>query len=269
LRAQSAGKLRRLLRPSLLRFKRRLRALCGRLKACLPHLRRGPPLLLQDIALKLLLGHRLTGTAKRACANSLRPDTLLRNLTLTRNVGQSLLHRGVVKLVHKGSGGSRVKRRRCARQPSNALLRCRCAKGPGLLKSLRRLRCDAASTLNCRCLIGRRLLRCRLTACTRRLRHSARRAHNITNAAKSLLICANATCGSLLCRGPRCLCPCAKIGRRLRCTKSRAQTCRPGCFRATKTGRPKRLRPKPRLRACRLNNRLRAKPRLRRLLCGR
>ena len=269
LRAQSAGKLRRLLRPSLLRFKRRLRALCGRLKACLPHLRRGPPLLLQDIALKFLLGHRLTGATKGACANSLRPDALLCNLALTRNVGQSLLHRGVVKLVHKGSGGSRVKRRSRARQACNTLLRGGRPKGPRLLQRLSRLRGNSASTLNCRGLVRSRLLRGRLTACTHRRRHSARRAHNIANAAKSLLICANAACGSLLRRGPRGLCPCAKIGRRLRCTKSRAQTCRPGCFRATKTGRPKRLRPKPRLRACRLNNRLRAKPCLRRLLCGR
>ena len=102
LRPKRAGKLCGLLRPSLLRFKRRLRPLRGGFKPCLAHLCRGPSLLLQDISLELLLGYRLTRSAKSACADSLRRDTLLRNLTLTRNVGQRLLHRRVIVLVHKG-----------------------------------------------------------------------------------------------------------------------------------------------------------------------
>jgi hypothetical protein len=143
------------------------------------------------------------------------------------------------------------------------------AEGPGLLKGLRRLRRNSPCALNCRRLVRRRLLCCRLTTCARRRRHPARRAHDVANAAKSLLICANAACRRLLRRGPCCLCPCAKIGRRLRCTKSRAQTGRPGSFRGAKTGGAKRLRPKPCLCACRLNSRLRAKPSLRRLLSRR
>ena len=115
LRPKRAGKLCGLLRPSLLRFKRRLRPLRGGFKPCLAHLCRGPPLLLQDIALKLLLGHRLTGATKGACANSLRRNALLCNLALTRNVGQSLLHRSILILVHKGSGRRGVECPRRAR----------------------------------------------------------------------------------------------------------------------------------------------------------
>ena len=95
-------------------------------------------------------------------------------------------------------------------------MRRRRAEGPSLLKGLRRLRGDTAGTLNCCCLVRRRLLRRRLTACAGRIGNSAGRAHNVANTAEGLLICANAASRRLLCRGPRCLCSRAKIGRRLR-----------------------------------------------------
>jgi hypothetical protein len=158
LRPKRARKLRGLLCPALLRFKRRLRPLCSRLKSCLAHLCRGPPLLLQDIALKLLLGHRLTRSAKRPRANGLRCNTLLCNLTLTGNVCQSLLHRSILILVHKAPRRRGVKRPRCARQPCNALLCSRSAKGPRLLQRLRRLRGNPPRALYCCCLVRSGLL---------------------------------------------------------------------------------------------------------------
>jgi hypothetical protein len=146
----------------------------------------------------------------------LRRNTLPCNLALPCDVRKRLLHRSVFELAHKALGRSRVKRRRRPGQARNALLRRRRAKSACLLQRLRRLRGNSPRALNCCGLLGRRLLGSRLTACTRRRRHSARRAHNITNAPKSLLVCANAACGSLLRRGPRGLCPCAQIGSRLR-----------------------------------------------------
>lgn len=108
LRPKAARKLRRLLRPGLLRFKRRLCPLRGRLETRRPHLRGGSTLLLQDVPLELLLRNGLTRAPKRARANRLRPNALLRNLTLPGNVRQSLLDSGVLELVHKRLRGPRI-----------------------------------------------------------------------------------------------------------------------------------------------------------------
>ena len=200
------GKLRRLLRPSLLSFKCRLRPLRRRLKARRPHLRRGPSLLLQNVPAQLLFGHRLARPAKRTRTDSLRRNTLPCNLALPCDVRKRLLHRSVFELAHKALGRSRVKRRRRPGQARNALLRRRRAKSACLLQRLRRLRGNSPRALNCCGLLGRRLLGSRLTACSRGRRHSPRSAHNVANATQRLLVGTNAACRRLLSRGPRSFC---------------------------------------------------------------
>lgn len=133
------GKLGGLLRSALLRFKRCLRPLGRRLKAGLPHLRRGPSLLFQDVPSQFLLCNRLPRTAESPCPDRLRSNTLLRDLALTGDVRQRLLDCGVLILVHEPAGRRRVKRGRRAGQSRNTLLGGRRAKGTSLLKSLCRL----------------------------------------------------------------------------------------------------------------------------------
>ena len=117
--------------PPLLLFKGLLRALGCRFKARRPHLRRGPPLLLQNIASEFLLGHGLTRSAKSARANGLRRNALLRKLPLPRNIGQRLLHGSILKLPHKRRNLRRIKPPAGAGQRSNALLRGGCAHARG------------------------------------------------------------------------------------------------------------------------------------------
>jgi hypothetical protein len=121
------GQSAKLLLTALLLFESLLCALRGRFKARRPHLRRGPPLLLQDIAPKLLLGHGLARSAECACANGLRAHTLLGDLSLPPDVRKRLLDCRILKLTHKRSNLRRVKPAAGARQSRNALLRRRAA----------------------------------------------------------------------------------------------------------------------------------------------
>jgi hypothetical protein len=121
------GQRAKLLLTALLLFESLLCALRGRFKTRRPHLRRGPPLLLQDVSAKLLLGHRLARSAKRACADGLRAHTLLGDLSLPPDVRQRLLDCRVLKLPHKRCDLGRVKAATCARQSRNALLGRRAA----------------------------------------------------------------------------------------------------------------------------------------------
>ena len=203
LRTESAGKLRRLLRPSLLRFERRLCALRGRLVTRLTHLRRGPPLLLQDVALEFLLGNGLTATAKRTRSDSLRPNTLLGDRALTGNIGQRLLNRRIFELVHKRCNRARLEAFRRSCQTGDALPRRGGAQCSCLLQSLSRLRGDAPSICNGLSLIRRCLIRRCLSASPRSSRNVPCCSHDVANAAKRLLVSTNAACRCLLSRGPR------------------------------------------------------------------
>ena len=261
LRAKAARKLCRLLRPGLLRFKRCLRPLCRGFEARRPHLRRRAALLFQDVALEFLLRNRLTRAAKRARANRLRPNALLRDLPLTRNVRQSLLNGRVFELVHERLRGPRIESTGGAPQTRNALLRGRCAKSARLLKRLRRPCRNAPGPLDCRRLLSRRLIGCAQTARPGCRRKIARRARNTTKPTKGLQICTNATSRRLIGRGPRCLCPGANSAGGLRRAEARAQPRGTRGFRATKTGRTKSLRAARSLRPRRVNRGLRAKAR--------
>jgi hypothetical protein len=82
--AKLAGRLRRLLGP----LRRLLKSACA-------ELRRAARLLLKDVALKLLLSHRLTRPAKCALANSPCAKALPSNLALPRDVG----HRAALRAL--------------------------------------------------------------------------------------------------------------------------------------------------------------------------
>lgn len=221
LRTQRPCKLRSLLRSSLLGLKRRLRTLRCRLKACLTHLRCRAALLFQNVALQLLLGHRLTAAPERAGLHSLCGDALLGQLALTRNVRKRLLHGRIFEWAHKRARGGGVKSTRRACQSSNALLRGRCAKSASLLQSPSSLRRNAARIPNSRCRIKTRLL---------------------SNAP--------ATNPGLLCYRARCFCASRDIRRRPCRTQPRAAARGPGSFSAGQTGcahcfsTPCRLRPR-------------------------
>jgi len=94
--AKLASRLRRLLGP----LRRLLKSACAKL-------RRTARLLLKDVALKLLLSHRLTRPAKCALANSPCAKALPSNLTLPRDVGHRLLDHGLFERVHIRHGCAR------------------------------------------------------------------------------------------------------------------------------------------------------------------
>ena len=118
---QLSGKARGLLRSTLLRLKCLLSALRSTFKAGLPHLARGPSLLLQHISLQLLLRYSLAAAAKSSRADGLRSHALLRNLTLTGDVPKRLFDSCSFELVYKICGRPRVESPRCALQRTNAL----------------------------------------------------------------------------------------------------------------------------------------------------
>jgi hypothetical protein len=107
--AKLAGRLRRLLGP----LRRLLKSACA-------ELRRAARLLLKDVALKLLLSHRLTRPAKCALANSPCAKALPSNLALPRDVGHRLLDHGLLERVHVRHGCARSQAcdaRACGAEP--------------------------------------------------------------------------------------------------------------------------------------------------------
>jgi hypothetical protein len=140
------GQRAKLLLTALLLFESLLCALRRRLKARRPHLRRGPPLLLQDIAPKLLLGHRLARSAESARTNRLCRHALLGNPALPPDVRKRLLDCRVLKLPHKRSDLRRVKPAARPRQSRNALLRRRAAHSGRAHQRLLRRRRRSPST---------------------------------------------------------------------------------------------------------------------------
>ena len=171
-----------------------------------------------------MFGNRLTASAKRPSANGLRCNTLLSNLPLTSNVRQCLLNRGILVRVHKCADIPRRVPAGGAAQCRNALPRCACSQSPCFLKRLCRLRSNAAGVLNgsrliCGC--TRRHIGCALTGDCGDIPGSA---HNVPNAAKRLLIHADAACRRLLCRGPRSFVTHANAEGRVCCTQTSPKT---------------------------------------------
>jgi hypothetical protein len=169
-----------LLLAPLLLLESLLCALRGRFEARGPHLSRRATLLLQNVALQFLLGHRLTLSAESARPNRLGPNALLRYLALTTDVRQGLLDGRIFKLPHEGRDLGRIEPGAGACQSGNALLRRRAAHAGRAHQSLLRLGRRSARPRGCQ--IGTEL----------------RTAHLTANAARQALQRASAHAGSLL-----------------------------------------------------------------------
>jgi hypothetical protein len=123
---------------TLLCFESFLRPLRCTLKPGGSHLRRGAALLLQDVALQLLFGNRLTAAPKGSRLYGSRTYILLSKVALTTDISKRLVDGSVIKLAHKGCCGSRVKSACCASERANTLLCGSQTKSASLHKSLLR-----------------------------------------------------------------------------------------------------------------------------------
>ena len=103
-------------------FIRLLRALSRTLKSGLTHAGRRATLLFQDVPLQRGLLNSLTRPTIGARTDGLRPKSLARDLSFSRNIPQSLLHRSVFVLVHERPRTGRIKLAASLCQTADTLL---------------------------------------------------------------------------------------------------------------------------------------------------